>query len=334
MNKFEFRSIGINDIPAMTDLLIGRQNIESKVFPFLKNKCLNERFIKNSFEKIFKNRRIIGIGAFRNNEMAGYLMGGIVTDKSTGRYVIVPYEGIAIGTEQSPELIKYLYAEISVLWLEQGCFDHSVLLPIGNEIYYKAFLQLSFAIEQVHAVMDIKDYRDFEKVADIDIRTANKGDREALGRMSSIIARYHNSAPVFIPIFPETLEKRREGFKELSEEDDIVLIAEEYGKEMGFLNYEIINPGLMVPDGGIELCVAGVYPSHMGRGIGKKLMNEGCRIIKDKEYCYIIADWRIANLASSGFWPKCGFKPVAYRMARYIDINYAWANFSNPSIKS
>ena len=47
----------------------------------------------------------------------------------------------------------------------------------------------------------------------------------------------------------------------------------------------------------------------------------------------MITDWRITNLASSTFWPKCGFKPVAYRMVRYINSNIAWANFNNPSIK-
>jgi ribosomal protein S18 acetylase RimI-like enzyme len=71
----------------------------------------------------------------------------------------------------------------------------------------------------------------------------------------------------------------------------------------------------------------------MGSGVGKKLMNEGCRVIKEKGYGSITTDWRITNLASSTFWPKCGFKPVAYRMIRFIDTNYAWANFNNPSIK-
>lgn len=89
----------------------------------------------------------------------------------------------------------------------------------------------------------------------------------------------------------------------------------------------------MTPDDVIVLDVAGTVYSQMGSGIGKKLMNEGCRIMKERGYGNIKTDWRITNLASSLFWPKCGFKPVAYRMARYIDKDYAWANFDNPSIK-
>jgi ribosomal protein S18 acetylase RimI-like enzyme len=103
-------------------------------------------------------------------------------------------------------------------------------------------------------------------------------------------------------------------------------------KEVGFQIYETITPDLMTPDNGIELSVAGTYPLQMRNGIGKKLMNEGYRMMKEKGYSSIITDWRITNLASSTFWSKCGFKPIAYRMVRYIDKDVAWANFTNPSI--
>jgi GNAT superfamily N-acetyltransferase len=334
MNNYEFKTITINDIPGMTDLLIGRQNLESKVFPFLKNSCLNVKYITDKLEKLFVNSKVIGIGAFLNDELVGYIMGEIVISPRVGRCVSVPYEGVAIRTDQSSELIRYLYAKVSVLWLEQGCFSHSALVPIANTVYYDAFLQLSFAIEQVHAVMNIDEYKPFENAADVNIRLANKMDSEALGKMFSIISKFQNSAPVFIPALPEVVARIKEGFKGLVEEDDdIVLIAEKDKKELGFQDYEIITPNLMTPDDVIELCTAGTYSSQMGRGIGKKLMNEGRRIIKEKGYGSITTDWRITNLASSTFWPKCGFKPVAYRMARYIDSSYAWANFNNPSIK-
>lgn len=334
MNKFDFRIITINDIPVMTDLLINRQNLESKVFPFLKNSCLNVKYITDTLEQLFVNSKVIGIGAFANNELVGYIMGEIKIDNRRGRYAWVPYEGMAIRTDQSSELIRYLYAKVSVLWLEQGCFSHYTLIPLGNQIYCDAFQQLSFSIEQVHGVMNMEEYKPFENVADLDIRLANKMDSEIMSKMSSIISTYQNLAPAFIPVLPEVVASINEGFKRSVEEDDvIILIAEKDMKELGFQEYEIISPDLMTPDDGIELCTAGTYYSHMGSGIGKKLMNEGCRIMKEKGYGSISIDWRITNLSSSTFWPKCGFKPITYRMVRFIDSNYAWANFNNPSIK-
>lgn len=333
MKICEFRPIDIGDVPAMVDLLVCRQNLESRVFPFLKNSCLNIKYITDLLKKLFINSKAIGIGAFANDELVGYIIGKIKIDNERGRHIWVPYGGIAIRKDQPSELIRNLYAKVSTLWLEQGCFSHYTLIPLGNQVYYEAFLQLSFFIQQVYGIMNIEDYKPFRNVSDADIRLANKKDSEAMGRMSSIIYLHQNSAPVFEPALPEVVVKIKEGYKRIVEDDEaMIIIAEKDMKELGFQVYEPIASDLMAPDDGVELSIAGIYPSQMRSGIGKKLMNEGIRIVKEKGYNNIIIDWRIANLASSTFWPKCGFRPIAYRMGRCIDSNFVWANFNNPSI--
>ncbi len=334
MKICEFKPISIDDIPAMADLLIHRQNFEGEVFPFLKNSCLNVKYATDRLGKLFVNNKVTGIGAFTNNELVGYIIGEIKIDTLRGRHVWVPYEGIAIRMDQSSELIRNLYAKVSVAWLEQGCFMHYTIIPLGNQMYYDAYQRLSFFIQQVHGVMNMEDYNPFENVSDAEIRVANKMDSEMMGKMSSIIQSYHNSAPTFEPALPEVVLDMKAAYKSIVEEnDEMFLIAIKDMKELGFQEYCPITSDLMTPDNGVELGVAGTYYSQMGRGVGKKLMNEGCRIMKEKGYNSMITDWRITNLASSTFWPKCGFKPVAYRMVRYINSNIAWANFNNPSIK-
>lgn len=334
MNKCKFKSITAEDIPAMAELLIERQNLESKAYPFLKNSCLNIKYITDMFEELFVNSKVIGIGAFSNDELVGYLIGEINIDNRRGRYVWVPYEGMAIRMGQSSELIRNLYVKASVIWLEQGCFNQYVLVPIGSQEYYEASLRLSFSIQQVHGVMNMEEYKLFENVADIDVRLADKSDSEAMSRMSRIIQYYQNLAPTFELALPEVVEQIKAGYRDIVEDEDAtVLIAKKDIKELGFQVYETINSDLMSPDDGIELSIAGTYPSEMGRGVGKKLMNEGYKIMKENGYNNIITDWRITNLASSTFWPQCGFKPIAYRMFRCINNNVAWANFYNPSIK-
>ncbi len=147
MNKCKFKSITAYDIPAMAELLIERQNLESKVYPFLKNSCLNTKYITDMFEGLFVNSKVIGVGAFSNEELVGYLIGEIKIDSRRGRYAWVPYEGIAIRMGQSSELIRNLYAKVSVIWLEQGCFNQYTLVPFGSQEYYEAFLRLSFSIQ-------------------------------------------------------------------------------------------------------------------------------------------------------------------------------------------
>ena len=333
MSKYEFRLITIDDITVMVDLLISRQNFESKVFPLLKNSCLNTKHTTDSLEKLFTDNKVIGMGAFANGELAGYIIGEIKVDSRRGRHVWVPYEGIAIRMDQPSELIRNLYAKVAILWLEQGCFMHYTIIPLGNQVYYEAFLKLSFFIQQVHGVMSMEEYKPFDNVSDAEIRVANKMDSEIMGNMSSIIQSYQNSAPTFELALPEVVTDIKNGYKCTVEDNDaMIFIAEKEMKGLGFQAYWPITPDLMVPDDGVELSIAGTYYSQMGSGVGKKLMNEGYRIMKEKGYNSIITDWRITNLASSTFWPKCGFKPIAYRMARCIDSNLAWANFNNPSI--
>ncbi|GKX66380.1 GNAT family N-acetyltransferase [Inconstantimicrobium mannanitabidum] len=333
MSEYEFRLITIDDISEMVDLLIDRQTLESEELALLRNSCLNTTYITDSLEKLFTSSKVIGIGAFDNGKLAGYIIGEIKIDNRRGRHVWIPYEGIAIRSDQSSELIRNLYAKVAILWLEQGCFMHYTIVPLGNQVYYDAFIKLSFFIEQVHGVMNIEEYKPFENVSDAKIRVANRMDSETMGNMYTIIQSYQNSSPCFAPALPEVLTDIKNGYKCAVEDDDaMIFIAEKELRGLGFQAYWPIAPDLMVPDNGVELSVAGTYYSQMGNGVGKKLMNEGYRIMKEKGYNSIVADWRIANLASSTFWPKCGFKPIAYRMARCIDSNLAWANFNNPSV--
>lgn len=334
MNKYEYRSITINDIPAMADLLLNRQKLESKVFPMLNNSCLNTKYITDFLEKFFAKRKVIGIGAFDNSKLAGYIMGEIKFDDIRGRHVWVPYEGIAIRLDQTSELIRNLYAKVADLWLEQGCFMHYTIVPLGSQVYYDAFLRLSFFIQQVHGVMNMEDYKAFENASDVEIRVADKMDSELMGNMSRIIRSFQNSSPVFEPAVPDVVADIKEGYKGIVDDDEaMIFIAEKDMKGLGFQGYWPATKDLMSPDGGVELSIAGTYYSQSGSGVGKRLMNECYRIMKQKGYNYMITDWRVTNLSSSTFWPKCGFKTIAYRMVRYIDRDVAWANFSNPSIK-
>ena len=330
MIRFEFRTITRADIPQMADLLISRQILESDIFPFLQNCCLNIKHGNDVLEKLFVNSTVIGEGAFVEDELVGYIIGGIKVDPLRGRHVWVPYEGIAVRADQSPELIRTLYAKVSTAWLKQGCFMHYVVVPLGNQAYFEAFQRLSFFIQQVHGVMNLEEYRPFGQVSDVEVRIADKADREKMGRLSGIIQSYQNSAPTFELVLPEIMADIKAGYESTVEDGDMtILLAEKDGEELGFQLYETAAPGLMSPDGGAELNVAGTYPCRMGTGVGKKLMDEGCSLMRERGIRHVITDWRITNLASSTFWPKCGFKSVAYRMVRYIDNNWAWASLDH-----
>lgn len=332
MKNIDFKLIVSSNISDLADLLYKRQKNEIEIFPFLNNSLQNKQNISEKITNILNKRKTIGIGAYINEELVGYILGEVKIDNRRGRYISVPYEGVAVKEDQSYEILRLLYSKVSKLWLEQGCFKHSIIVPLAGSVYYNAFIRLSFAIEQVHAVLNMSEYVPFKSNTNATIRLANEGDAEKLENMSDIISKFQNAPPVYAPALPEVIESIKEGFSKMVGDNTIVFIAEENDQALGFYDYEIVHNDLMIPNDGIELCVAGVQENQMGKGFGKKLMNESYKYLIDKGYKYIKTDWRISNLASSNFWPRVGFKPIAYRMVRYIDANYSWANFSNPSI--
>lgn len=333
MIQAEFRAVIRADIPAMSDLLISRQILESDTFPFFQTRCLSIKYAADALEKLFANSIVTGVGAFVENKLVGYILGGVKLNPSRGRHVWVPYEGIAIREDQSSELIRALYANACTAWVKQGCFMHYVVVPLGNQAYFEAFQRLSFFIQQVHGAMSLEKYRPFSQVSDAEVRIAGKADREKMGRLSGIIQSYQNLAPTFEPILPEVMADIKAGYEDTVEDGNItILLAEQNGEELGFQIYEPASPGLMSPNDCVELSVAGTDFHRMKTGVGKKLMNTGCSLMRERGIRYIITDWRITNLASSTFWPMCGFQPTAYRMIRYIDSNWAWARLDHQDI--
>lgn len=62
MAKYEYKTIGMNDIPTMAELLVNRQSLEGEVYPFLNNSCLNAEHITNTLKNLFAHNTIKGIG--------------------------------------------------------------------------------------------------------------------------------------------------------------------------------------------------------------------------------------------------------------------------------
>jgi GNAT superfamily N-acetyltransferase len=60
------------------------------------------------------------------------------------------------------------------------------------------------------------------------------------------------------------------------------------------------------------------FPEARGLGVGVALTEHAFRWAREQGYDRMKADWRIANLLASRFWPRRGFSPTAYRMVRYL----------------
>ncbi|WP_163103370.1 GNAT family N-acetyltransferase [Peribacillus alkalitolerans] len=335
MATYQFSPLNQSNIPEMVHLFTERQQEERNHLLFLQEADLDHQAITSFFDTLFEKSRVIATGAYMERKLVGYLLAEIKFDETRGKHVWISYEGLAIHKDASDDLLRVLYSKASKIWLQNGCFNHYVIVPAGNRKYVNAFQRLSFGFEQEHGVLDVTKYQPFHDVEGVQVRKGTQEDRDTMGALSTIILSFQNDSPVYSIVFPETVSQFEQGYKGIVDDEEVtlLLIAESSELPIGFQVYYDCQSNWRTPSHTIELGVAGTLPSHMGSGVGKKLMNEAVNLLKEKGFQYILTDWRITNLASSIFWPKCGFVPVYHRMQRTIDPRISWANMKNPILK-
>ena len=217
-------------------------------------------------------------------------------------------------------------------WAAQGIFTHFAVLPVADPALLHAWFSLSFGIEQVYGLAELAqlDLTPAPPVAGLEIRRAGPEDRQTLGDFSDIIWRHQVQAPVWGVMLPEIVAEQRAGWAELADDANVtVWLALLDGEPVGCQAYWPAESGdddLLTPESCCELSVAGTRPHLRGRGVGTALTRHGLRQAREAGYRFSLADWRSTNLLAARFWPRQGFRPVAYRLVRRVDQRIAWAN--------
>ena len=164
------------------------------------------------------------------------------------------------------------------------------------------------------------------------IKQADENDTENLKEISNLIISYQAQSPTYAPGLPENVSQIKNGYASLAKlQDSIVLLAYKDNKLLGFQygdTEDDLLSNMMKPEKAIEISVGGTAKESQGMGIGSILTKEMFNRASELGFENAITDWRIANLSSSNFWPKQGFKPIAYRMFRQIDERVLWAAHS------
>jgi ribosomal protein S18 acetylase RimI-like enzyme len=118
----------------------------------------------------------------------------------------------------------------------------------------------------------------------------------------------------------------------LRDEQAKLWLALRNGRMVGYQLYVPVSPEIvkiddvMVPEQCSYLAVAATREEEQGRGVGRTLTAYGLAAAQSDGYTHCITDWRVTNLLSSRFWPRQGFRPVAYRLSRRLDERIAWAH--------
>jgi GNAT superfamily N-acetyltransferase len=250
-----------------------------------------------------------GAEARRDGEVVGRLVAELRDDELRGRHA---WSTLGDHAADDPELYRDLYAVAGPAWLEQGATSHYVVVPADTAVLW-AWLGVAFAIEQVHAERPLDDVSEPDPPEGFTIRQAGPDDLDAAAQLAPIITEHQIEAPVWSGLTRPSDEQFRASWREaLADAEATWFLAERDGTPLGGL---LLWADLGEP---ISLDVASTLPEARGLGVGRALTEHALWWARQQGHDRIKADWRIANLLASRFWPRRGFRPTAYRLVRYL----------------
>jgi GNAT superfamily N-acetyltransferase len=146
-------------------------------------------------------------------------------------------------------------------------------------------------------------------------------DLRATPELVTAIWLHHTEAPTFTGLTVPSVEVFLADWEEtLAAPGTAYFVAELDGRVVGHLLLEPEEPDLARPPGSIYLAVAAILPEARGRGAGVALTEHALQWAAAHGHPVVHTDWRVANLESSRFWPRRGFRETFWRLARRVEI--------------
>jgi GNAT superfamily N-acetyltransferase len=318
-------------LDAAGALLAERHRAHRMPLPALPERFEDAAVARRAVEAVWREPHANGVAALAGGRLVSYLIGAWRVDQVRGRTAWVSLAGYAHTPEIEPEMYRDCYATLAPEWVGAGCFAHYGLIVATDRALLEPWYALGFGQEQVHAIRPITAADAEISVAsgDVTIRRAGPDDLGAIRGLADIVGHHQAKAPIYAAFPPEVTDHWNAAWAAfLADETAIVLIAMRGGEAIGFTLCAPAQPrdnNLLTPDHCIELRLAAVRSEERGAGIGQLLAAHSFAAAHDAGYTCCITDWRVANLHASRFWPRRGFKPAYYRLARRIDERIVWA---------
>jgi len=342
--KTEYVTFTENMISDAGRLLAQRHARNRKSLALLPARFEDPQVAVRAVQALWQKKLKSGFAAFRDGKMVAYLIGENMTHPwGRSGYVYLP--GYALAAAESPVILQDLYALLGDDWVKKGCFNHYLYISAADAAILNALFDLGFGKERVDALLDFStlEIPQAEEPTGITIRQAGAGDNAHLGSLSNVIFGALSNAPYWHPTVPEDWDELREGWSELADDKEWIVWlalendqrsnpvdqrsspAEEALGTVGFRPEEEDDTQMLASPRTLYLSVAATKPHARGRGISTTLTWYGLEHARRDgfEICY--TNWISPNLLASRFWPRFGFKDVAYRVAKKVSPMIAWA---------
>jgi ribosomal protein S18 acetylase RimI-like enzyme len=316
-------------IPAAGELLAARHRRNRAALPMLPERFEKPEMAAKAVEALLGKSNTSAYMAIRSEQVVAYLI-GTSNVQPWGRCGWVYLPGSALAEGESAATLQDLYVLLGDDWVQRGVFIHHTYLSVADRELIEAWFSLDFGKERIDAILDFKRVEIPEiRIPDgIQIRRAGPGDKEHLASMSHLIFRELEKAPYWHPTPPEVWGELREGWGKLADDKNVnVWLALEGERTVGTIATWKEHEGptdVLVGPKTFTFSVAATRPECRGRGIGAALTWTCLAHGRDQGFDHCYTDWISPNLAASRFWPRFGFKEVAYRLTKQINPMIAW----------
>jgi ribosomal protein S18 acetylase RimI-like enzyme len=256
----------------------------------------------------------VGAVALRAGKRVGRLLGALREDDIRGRHAWSSLGDHEVGTGEEPALYRRLYEAAGAAWVAAGYLDHYVVVPADREML-DAWYSLSFAQQQVHASLPLTP-RSRPDPRDFTLRLGGPEDIELAMALAYVIYDHQATGPTWAGVPAPDEDETRAAYEEyLAQPTVTYFIAERDGTPLGHVALEDEGDGI------VYLSVAATVPEERGSGVGTALTDLALGWAHEQGYRTCVTDWRSANLSSSRFWTRKGFRPTAYRLVRSIRLS-------------
>jgi GNAT superfamily N-acetyltransferase len=327
--KIEIQPFTDELIPQAGTLLAERHKRDRAILPLLPARFEDPQVASKAVAALWEKKLKHGYAAFRDGKMIAYLIGEYMVNP-WGRCGYVYLPGSALADGESVTVLQDLYARLGDDWVKHGVFSHGVYVSAADKNVLNAFFDMGFGKERVDAMLDLRthDIPDVEAPAGVTIRIAGEGDNDYLGSLSNLIADALSSAPYWHPTMPEDYPELKEGWAELADDKEWkVWLALEGNTALGTAGFTAKNEDdaeLLIAAKTAYLSVAATPPAARGRGLAAVLTWSGLEQARADGFELFYTNWISPNFLASRYWPRFGFKDVAYRLSKQVNPMIAW----------
>ena len=331
--KTEILSLTNEMLPQAGALLAQRHQRHRLQFPSLPSRFEQIDVATRALTKLFEKKSALGYAAFRNGEMLAYLLGDY-SSEAWGRCGWVRLPGSAIAEGESTNTLQDLYVKLGDDWVRRGIFIHHSYLSVAEPALIDAWFGMDFGKERIDAMLDAQNL-EIPEIAipdDVIIRRAGKGDNTRFAGISHVIFRALEKSPYWHPTPSDVWDELKEGWAELADDESVAAWFALNGEQVlgTIASWTTMDPeadtdmDIFADEKIAYLSIAATHPESRGTGIGTALAWTCLSFIKQAGYDHCYTNWISPNLSASRFWPRFGFKEVAYRLTRNINPMISW----------